>query len=82
MAVVRQGVEDKGLALREILAELQIEAHEVAYLGDDLNDLPVLTAVGLSAAPGTPPSRFERRSSWPSRPRAARAACASSWRPS
>lgn len=51
MAVVRQGVKDKGLALREIMAELRIEAHEVAYLGDDLNDLPVLTAVGLSAAP-------------------------------
>jgi 3-deoxy-D-manno-octulosonate 8-phosphate phosphatase (KDO 8-P phosphatase) len=51
MAVVRQGVADKGKALREILAELRIEAHEVAYLGDDLNDLPVITAVGLSAAP-------------------------------
>ena len=51
MAVVRQGVADKGAALREILAEHGLEAHEVAYMGDDLNDLPVLTAVGLSAAP-------------------------------
>jgi 3-deoxy-D-manno-octulosonate 8-phosphate phosphatase (KDO 8-P phosphatase) len=51
MAVVRQGVQDKAAALREILAELRLEAHEVAYLGDDLNDLPVLTAVGLSGAP-------------------------------
>ena len=28
-----------------------LEAHEVAYIGDDLNDLPVLAGVGLSAAP-------------------------------
>lgn len=51
MAVVRQGVRDKGLVFREILAELQLAPHEVAYVGDDVNDLPVLREVGLSAAP-------------------------------
>jgi len=51
MAIVRQGVRDKGAALAEILSEEAILAHEVAYIGDDLNDLPILTAVGLSAAP-------------------------------
>lgn len=51
MAVVRQGVRDKAAALREILGELGLQAHEVAYVGDDLNDLPVIEAVGLSAAP-------------------------------
>jgi 3-deoxy-D-manno-octulosonate 8-phosphate phosphatase (KDO 8-P phosphatase) len=51
MAVVRQGVRDKGAALREILGELGLQPHEVAYIGDDLNDLPLLEEVGLSAAP-------------------------------
>lgn len=51
MAVVRQGVRDKGAAFREILAEQGLGADEVAYVGDDLNDLPVLREVGLSAAP-------------------------------
>ena len=51
MAVVRQGVRDKGAAFAEILTAEKLEAHEVAYIGDDLNDLPVLTEVGLSAAP-------------------------------
>jgi|SRR3990172_2658532 len=51
MAVVRQGVRDKGLVFREILAEHQLAPHEVAYVGDDVNDLPVLREVGLSAAP-------------------------------
>lgn len=51
MAVVRQGVRDKGAAFREILAEQGLRAEEVAYVGDDLNDLPVLAEAGLSAAP-------------------------------
>jgi 3-deoxy-D-manno-octulosonate 8-phosphate phosphatase (KDO 8-P phosphatase) len=55
MDVVRQGVADKGQALREILAELELRPEEVAYIGDDLNDLPVLTQVGLSAAPADAP---------------------------
>jgi 3-deoxy-D-manno-octulosonate 8-phosphate phosphatase (KDO 8-P phosphatase) len=55
MAVVRQGVSDKGAALREILAEQGLTAQEVAYIGDDLNDLPVMNAVALSAAPADAP---------------------------
>jgi 3-deoxy-D-manno-octulosonate 8-phosphate phosphatase (KDO 8-P phosphatase) len=59
MAVVRQGILDKGAALREILSEEGLAAHEVAYVGDDLNDLPVMAEVGLSAAPADAP--FEVR---------------------
>jgi 3-deoxy-D-manno-octulosonate 8-phosphate phosphatase (KDO 8-P phosphatase) len=55
MAVVRQGVSDKAAAFREICAERRLEAHEVAYIGDDVNDLPVLGEVGLSAAPADAP---------------------------
>ncbi len=51
MTVVRQGVRDKGRVFRELLAEHQLAPHEVAYVGDDVNDLPVLREVGLSAAP-------------------------------
>jgi 3-deoxy-D-manno-octulosonate 8-phosphate phosphatase (KDO 8-P phosphatase) len=55
MAVVRQGVRDKAAVLREILAEQGLAAHEAAYMGDDVNDLPVLREVGLSAAPADAP---------------------------
>jgi 3-deoxy-D-manno-octulosonate 8-phosphate phosphatase (KDO 8-P phosphatase) len=55
MAVVRQGVRDKGRALGEILGELGLEPAQVAYIGDDVNDLPVLTQVGLSASPADAP---------------------------
>ena len=55
MAVVRQGARDKRAALREILDEQGLAAHEVAYIGDDINDLPVILEVGLSAAPADAP---------------------------
>jgi 3-deoxy-D-manno-octulosonate 8-phosphate phosphatase (KDO 8-P phosphatase) len=60
MAVVRQGVRDKAKVLEEILAAEGLQAHEVAYIGDDVNDLPVMSAVGLSAAPKD--AAFEVRS--------------------
>jgi 3-deoxy-D-manno-octulosonate 8-phosphate phosphatase (KDO 8-P phosphatase) len=59
IAVVRQGVADKAAALQEILAAEGLAAHEVAYIGDDVNDLSVMRAVALSAAPADAP--FEVR---------------------
>jgi 3-deoxy-D-manno-octulosonate 8-phosphate phosphatase (KDO 8-P phosphatase) len=59
MSVVRQGEEDKGAALQAILSEQGLAAHEVAYMGDDVNDLPAMRQVGLSAAPADAP--FEVR---------------------
>ncbi len=53
--VVVQGAADKAVALRRILAEQGLDPSEVAYIGDDVNDLPVLTQVGLSAAPADAP---------------------------
>jgi len=55
IGIVRQGVADKGAAVREILAEQGISAHEVAYIGDDVNDLPVMRAVGRAGAPADAP---------------------------
>ncbi len=48
---VVQGREDKGAAFRELLDRRGLDAAAVAYAGDDLQDLPVLAAAGLSAAP-------------------------------
>jgi len=41
------GVEDKLAALTPLAADLGIGLEAVAHMGDDLNDLPVLAAVGL-----------------------------------
>jgi 3-deoxy-D-manno-octulosonate 8-phosphate phosphatase (KDO 8-P phosphatase) len=45
-----QGREDKLVVLDELLAELGLNYADVAYLGDDLPDLPVMRRAGLGMA--------------------------------
>jgi 3-deoxy-D-manno-octulosonate 8-phosphate phosphatase (KDO 8-P phosphatase) len=45
-----QGREDKLVVLDELLGELGLGYEAVAYLGDDLPDLPVIRRVGLGMA--------------------------------
>ena len=49
--IVRQGVASKQEEFDEILRTSQLGEQDVAYMGDDLLDLPVLARAGLSAAP-------------------------------
>lgn len=44
------GVEDKKARLQSILTEKKIPGSQVVYLGNDLNDLPCFSLVGLTAA--------------------------------
>lgn len=44
---VRIGAEDKIAHLREIAGELGIDLHEVAHIGDDLTDIPLMDGIGL-----------------------------------
>jgi YrbI family 3-deoxy-D-manno-octulosonate 8-phosphate phosphatase len=45
------GVKDKPAVLKEILSRLDVKAEEVAYIGDDVNDLEVMKLVGVSICP-------------------------------
>ena len=49
--LVVQGSSDKSADLRKALRERQLESDEVAYMGDDLADIPPLRLAGFSAAP-------------------------------
>jgi N-acetylneuraminate synthase len=53
------GAEDKLTILQQWAAEWGIGLGEICYVGDDLNDLPVLRAVGLACVPAdaVPPCR-------------------------
>lgn len=46
-----QGVKDKRLALQKMAQKLGLTREEIAYMGDDLNDIPAFKASGLSLAP-------------------------------
>jgi YrbI family 3-deoxy-D-manno-octulosonate 8-phosphate phosphatase len=52
---VYQGENEKLERLKKVCAELDITLDQVAYIGDDMNDLDVLRAVGLSAMPPNSP---------------------------
>jgi len=47
---VFQGVRDKGSILAPLLEKLQIGYGEVLFVGDDINDLPLLRRVGVAVA--------------------------------
>ena len=47
MQPVVQGREDKLTALNELLQNMHIDMHEIAFIGDDLPDLAVINRVGL-----------------------------------
>ena len=47
---VRQGVESKLGSFAELLQEAAIDDSEVAYIGDDLNDIPLLLRAELAVA--------------------------------
>jgi 3-deoxy-D-manno-octulosonate 8-phosphate phosphatase (KDO 8-P phosphatase) len=47
---VYQGYIDKRLAFKEILQSTKIAPEHIAYVGDDLIDLPVMMQVGLAIA--------------------------------
>lgn len=48
---VYQGIHDKINVLEEILQNLGIEHEQVCYIGDDINDLPILKVIGYPCAP-------------------------------
>lgn len=62
--IVRQGVTSKLAAFEQILREARLEEQQVAYMGDDLLDLPVLLRVGLAAAPADAASEVRDAVHW------------------
>jgi 3-deoxy-D-manno-octulosonate 8-phosphate phosphatase (KDO 8-P phosphatase) len=51
ITIVRQGALDKLTTYEALCAELGLDDRDVAFMGDDLLDLPILARVGLAAAP-------------------------------
>jgi 3-deoxy-D-manno-octulosonate 8-phosphate phosphatase (KDO 8-P phosphatase) len=72
--LVVQGVSSKLEAYTKILRDTGVPDAAVAYMGDDLIDLPVLARAGLSAAPADAAAEVRERVNWVSTAPAGRGA--------
>ena len=57
-----QGISDKLTVVKSICKELNIGLEDVAYIGDDLNDVEVLKNVGFTASPANAPEYIKKLS--------------------
>ena len=60
IALCHTGVTDKLSVLTQLCRERNWNLSDVAYLGDDLNDISVIRAVGFSACPSTAPAYIKK----------------------
>ena len=51
ITLLYEGVKDKYAKLQQLALQLGLAREEVAYMGDDLNDLPAFQAAGVALAP-------------------------------
>jgi len=54
------GIADKLSVLHGICSKMHIRPEEVAYIGDDINDIGVIKAVGYSACPSSAPEYIKK----------------------
>jgi 3-deoxy-D-manno-octulosonate 8-phosphate phosphatase (KDO 8-P phosphatase) len=64
ITLLHQGVASKLETYEQIADELLLEDEQIAYMGDDILDLPVLTRVGLAAAPADAAADVLSRVHW------------------
>ena len=69
VTLVHQGVSSKLDTFDQIVDDRGVSSDQVAYMGDDVLDLPVLARVGLAAAPCDAAGDVRARVHWVSRQR-------------
>lgn len=65
--IVQQGVTSKRAAFEQVVRDSGVDPQAIAYMGDDLLDLPVLARAGLAAAPADAVEEVVRAAHWVSR---------------
>ncbi len=53
--ILHMGVKDKLNLVKQIAAEHRLDMKDIAYIGDDINDIKLLQQVGFSACPANAP---------------------------
>ncbi len=64
ITLVHQGVASKLDAYQQVIGSLTLEDEQVAYMGDDVLDLPVLGCVGFATAPADAAADVLSRAHW------------------
>ena len=59
-----QGVDNKLLVANQICKEIGIRLENIAFIGDDLNDMKLLEAAGISACPSSSPNYIQKKVDW------------------
>lgn len=67
---VHQGSKDKLLVFNDLISRLGIGPENIAYVGDDIVDLPVMLRVGLSIAVADAEAETKKRAMWATKARA------------
>ena len=62
---LHQGVHDKVAVAQDICHQLGINLDQVAYIGDDLNDIELLRCVGIAGVPASAPAYVRELSHLP-----------------
>ncbi len=58
------GIKDKVAVAEKLLEKYKLTWQEVAYIGDDINDIKLLQKVGLSACPNQTPDYIKSKVDW------------------
>ena len=58
------GIKDKVDIAEQLLKKYKLNWNEVAYIGDDINDIKLLEKVGLSACPNQAPDYIKSKVQW------------------
>ncbi len=58
------GIQDKVAVAKQLLEKYALSWEEVAYIGDDINDIKLLAKVGLSACPQQAPQYIQNKVDW------------------
>ncbi len=61
---VYTGVKNKVLTIEKLLIKYKLSWDEVAYIGDDINDIKVFEKAGLTACPAQSPGYIKAKVDW------------------
>lgn len=64
ITLIAQGVASKSAEFERILSDSALQAEAVAYMGDDLLDIPVLRRAGLAGAPADAAAEVRAQAHW------------------